>query len=200
MKYIFSFGCPRSGTTFIQKNILLKLKGVYYRKIPEWHGIHPCQSSDGLLSLNLLLDNILFIRTIRNPIDILESFYMFRQPKYKDHVFSKWIDWEILNFIINEELNTRRQINHEHWRSKIIKISYDRMKDKDYILPIIDNILKHIDNKDSEDFNRDILISGFESFGKEPARIGRLSEDFKKKLLTYKERVRFKKILERILR
>lgn len=75
-KIVFSYGCPRTGTTFMQK-MLAQGKGYIPVYIREYDTLHPCNSSWGLLLLARCLCKSapIFVRTIRNPHDIFDSFY-----------------------------------------------------------------------------------------------------------------------------
>lgn len=193
MKYIFSFGCPRSGTTYLQKSILIGLQGshVHYRKIPEWHGTHPCVSNNGLVSLQLLLDNVLFIRIVRNPIDIMESFYATKQEKYKDLNFVK-NDRVFLQLIINEEHNFKLQLRNINWRcqqgkTKVLVLPYEKINTEHYSKLLVKTVNAHIGfeakDKAIEQLNTESMLKGISNFRKKANNHGKLELGITKSLI-----------------
>ena len=87
MKIIISFGCPRSGTTFMWMATRAMAADTLVLRIPETQKSHPVKSRSGLLDLvkalifpSRSMHQVLLIRTVRHPLDIVESFLAARLP------------------------------------------------------------------------------------------------------------------------
>ena len=86
-KIIISFGCPRSGTTFMWTATRALAADALVLRIPETQKSHPVRSRSGLLDLvkalifpSRSMHQVLLIRTVRHPLDIVESFLAARLP------------------------------------------------------------------------------------------------------------------------
>ena len=144
---IFSFGCPRSGTTFV-RSLLLGVSGFEYERIREGDLVHPCRSGDGLIGLTELFRdrNVIFIRSVRSPREIFESFYAGRKlrgrhhemaaiAKYDDAGIFKYIDAERKNFEYNKRLHAKllkRWIADDviGYRFDVVEFDYDNMNEE----------------------------------------------------------------------
>jgi len=171
---IFSFGCPRSGTTFIEE--AFSYLPIHTQKIHEGSSLHPCQSDTGLLTLQDIYRNrkILFIRTFRDPIQIFESF------RAMDGTVGKQKDERIFDFIETEHKNFRKQK-----LDNCVEIDFDALSTethKEYIahrigLRVLDKgRIKNVLNK----------------YGHNPIRKGRLSMGITESLLTDEEKQEIK--------
>ncbi len=198
---IFSFGCPRSGTTFI-RSLLLGIPGFEYEKIREGDLIHPCRSDNGLIGLTELFRgrNVIFIRSVRSSHDIFESFYTARKfrdqhhemahlAEYDDAAIFSYIDTEKKNFEHNRRLyaDLLRRWSADDvtgYRFDIIEFDYDRMNEescrldfleelKTYLPPPLHCILDQISDR-------------FQSFGDptKSVRLGRLAYEIHGTLLS----------------
>ena len=71
---VISFGCPRSGTTFICA-LLVMGEGYSYGLLDETRLMHPVNSPIGLLELATIFrtQRVIFVRAVRHPLEIAES-------------------------------------------------------------------------------------------------------------------------------
>ena len=124
IKLIFSFGCPRSGTTFIERCIW-KLQNVHAKKIQEAMRVHPYNSPDGIIDLSWIFrEEALFIQTVRSHRDIIESFYAVKEY-FPQTGIARNRDFEIVQFIVMNECSVKNQMQSDRWFSHLIQIEYD---------------------------------------------------------------------------
>ncbi len=191
MNRIFSYGCPRSGTTVMQR--VLQNGDFDALKIREGDRLHPCQSAYGLIALCQLYraDNVVFIRTMRDPVAIFESFYagrvipkMSRPPitgmvRMMDKL-GKVSDERIYAFIEKECANTKTQIQKAKklpWRFQLVQVQYDDLfseKEQDRFLTDLSHYIGDV---------RTIRKAITSLWGKKPVREGRMSAGIKESLL-----------------
>jgi len=167
---ILNYGCPRTGTTFINR-MLGKGVDLIAGKIAEGHSYHPIKSKCGLLNLCYTFQScdLLFVRTVRDPINIFESFY--HAKKMKIEGLDGQNDESIKRIIELEETNTR--IQSEGLR--LVTIDFDKMGDIDYSKEKILEICSH--TKDPAR-NSEIYLNFIrERYNKLPIRQGRLSDN-----------------------
>lgn len=176
--FIFSYGAPRSGTTFIQY-VLNQGRGYYYNKLKEQYKLHPCNSSDGLIQLQQAItgmnQDVVFIRTYRHPFKIFESFKYARiweQEKFgADKVgpgvggLSSWTDEFIIDRMLNEYRNTMAQSK----KVKIAEIRYEGLYSKENKQAFI-NLICDLTYEE----NREILTHCMSEFSVNSVREGRL--------------------------
>ena len=189
---LFSYGCPRSGTTAMQH--VLTGCVTDYQKIREGDLLHPCRSDSGLLSLAQLYRDghtVIFIRTIRSSIEIFESFYAmlhFNKTGVAGPSATKMVkrmsvntDERIFEYILNEHRNTDAQKAHGYpWPFNIVEagyrmlnLPYGRRGFYDDIQPLV-----------GEGIAERIFRKMAEIWGKEPVREGRMSHGLTKSLLS----------------
>lgn len=88
--------------------------GCLHTKLQEACKLHPCQSRDGLISLLHMFSGcrVVIVRTIRHPMEIVESFMHARANvdatgRYKGLAANS--DSQIIDYIRNESRNTHAQ-------------------------------------------------------------------------------------------
>lgn len=201
---IFSFGCPRSGTTFVQ-DVLCRLDvggDVIYQKIAEGDQLHPCQSKDGLLGLAQLYrsDHVVFVRSVRKPTAILESFLAARKIASESGRIERIAansDERIFRFIKDERDHVRYQTQRhaqmkrkaakagrQFWPFQVVTFDYDRMHDPTARAYFMSNVLDLMHSSDVYALNRAGRI--LDTFGQRSGavRTGRLSEGITEPLAT----------------
>jgi len=199
MTFIFNYGCPRSGTTIMQA-ILQRLQGVYHHKIDENYRLHPCQEGS-LLDLAQIFsttgDNVIFVRTIRNPIDIMESFYyarLWEKERFGDKVgpgiggLSYLTDEDIKTWIIYEDNYTsvlKKSMSNFKWnhrgRLRHIEIRYEDLHKEGGQNLFIASLCGELPD---DDVNRANLYQAFkELWNKKPVREGKLSREYQGQII-----------------
>jgi len=179
---IINFGAPRSGTTFMQL-CLKRLPDILAMKLPEMRKLHPAKSADGLIELARWFSglgwDLTFVRTVRHPVEIVESFEAARfHPALKDEVagLARNTDADVLRWIRSEsegfhaQCETLRQL-HDTSRKvrrpvQIVEVRYENLASEAqrgaYARLIAPN-------------HPQVLEEAFAEFGRTPARTGRLS-------------------------
>jgi len=169
---ILNYGCPRSGTTFIW--FLLRAgTGYTYGKIGENDPCHPCNSGTGLLHIKKTFRdyNVVFIRTVRNPIQIFESFR--HAHKTNDGEIGKKADIEIKRYIQNEERNTKEQAG----KVRILTVKFDMLSNDSYVEKVMTTFKKHFPNAEhNTNILRKYIHKNFNHF---PVRPGKLQSGVK---------------------
>jgi hypothetical protein len=187
---VFSFGCPRSGTTFIQ-SVLNAGDGYHYNKIGEGDRLHPCNSRDGLINLCQLYRRrgVLFVRTVRDPVAIFNSFYGARHlvSTHQTHGLSLYgiannDDERIYKFIESERDSVKEQMSDAYGptpsrpsiQSRVITVEYEKLSDQEYRDNLYETLImsihsiRLIKNKDSTI----PLKNALDNFGKHSVRDG----------------------------
>ena len=108
-----------------------------YQKIREGDIAHPCKSPNGLLSLSQLFRArpVIFVRTIRHPREIVNSFYGARKYYADTQSSAKRLgqnsDERILDFITRERECTIHQVSIDHHESRprpvVLVVQYERL-------------------------------------------------------------------------
>jgi hypothetical protein len=166
---ILNYGCPRTGTTFVNQ-MLSQGIDVVTGKIAEGHSYHPIRSDHGLIDLSYTFQrcNLVFVRTIRDPISIFESFYHARKVQMGN--LGKVEDDSIKQMIELEETNTTEQSKD----TAIVTIDFNRMQEHPYISEKINEICKNTNNPKK---NTKIYLDFIEKkYNKVPIRQGILSD------------------------
>lgn len=136
IRNVFTFGCPHSGTTYLWKMIdeifrpAIAKNEVVVTRIKEANFVHPCRSTEGLIGLSQLLDGSLFIRIVRDPVEIVESFYAKRDARSKNPFRGVNDDDRIIEFIESERINVDRQIRFAKEHDipfRLIEVSYEQL-------------------------------------------------------------------------
>lgn len=173
MKVVVTFGCPRSGTTFME---YLFAGGSYLPiKLTEGNLLHPCKSDNGLYMIKVLFHKhkVLFIRSIRNPYEIYNSFRAARQDHYSNDGVGRNSDERIFKFIHNESNNVLAQ---KHWFEKhkveydLIEVKYESLSTPAGQTEFLSKVGKFITNPT----DKLMLSRKIKTFGVKPVREGRL--------------------------
>lgn len=167
---IFNFGCPRSGTTFIEE--AFSYIPIHTQKIAEGNPLHPCISDSGLIALQDLYKNrkVVFVRTFRDPGEIFESF------RAMDGSIGKQDNKQIYLFIQSENHNFHKQKKE----IKFIEIDFDKLKSEEYRVDISTRIGREVGICSH-------FLNALNKYGHNPIRKGRLSMGITKSSLTAKE-------------
>jgi len=72
------------------------------KRIPEESLIHPVYSSAGLHGLTATFRNCVFVRIVRDPVEVYKSFCAERDEAHPAHDVAIWDDRRILRYIVNE--------------------------------------------------------------------------------------------------
>lgn len=193
---VFTFGCPRSGTTFLQ---MMMMAGTGYEvyKIPEYAINHPGMSHLGLITLKQMFydKDVVFVRIVRDPAEIIKSYYAARdivennrQEVIQSHSpdverIASHSDYRILQTIITEQENTMKQAGAagEKGKVEIITIKYETM-DINELWP---RLVKPEQNREllqnfiDKHWNKIPLRGGRLSYGVEVALPGEVMEKLK---------------------
>jgi len=137
---VLSYGCPRSGTSVVAA-MCRGLEGVCYQKWKELSVLHPGKCDYGMLQLSQVFSecNLVFVRSVRHPIEIVKSFYALREGLVPStgtiHLTS---DERILEWIEMESNNTAEQIRRlrqDHpWReyeTHVVEAKYEVLSSED---------------------------------------------------------------------
>jgi len=185
MRHVFTFGCPRSGTTYLWKMMRqLNSDTLYVDRIKEANPLHPCNSRDGLLGLAAQFPDAVFVRIERDPVDVFESFYGKRSELSKNPWHGVNDEERIYEFIINERINTRRQrMKHQKdkpdWPFNLIEIVYEDLHTRGGQTRVVKDVYRHLGPKASFFVESHLA----ETWMKVPSREGRLSLGITESLL-----------------
>lgn len=167
MKHVFTFGCAKSGTTYLWK-LMQQISGEQHvERIIETNPLHPINSESGLLGLALLFrtDHVI-IRIHRDPIEIFEAYYALRQPQARNGLWHQNQDDIIFRYIENErrsvQLQKEAERNHPF---NLEEIQYWEFEDA---AAVAEKLEPYLPGRNIEEKIR-------ETWMKEPSREGRLS-------------------------
>lgn len=193
---VVNFGSPRSGTTWMER-CLLELKApIFTFKLAEGRILHPCQSKDGLLELAMILrhKHLTIIRTVRDPLEIAESFIAMRKLA-KHGALRKFTDAKAVEFITTESKNVAAQRGElksspewKHEGRQFFEVHYERMAEEGYRADFARRLTAAL--PDSEE-NHQRMLKAFDGYGKHPVRPGRLASGLGR-MTTVKERAWFR--------
>ena len=190
---VFSFGCPRSGTTFIQR-MLQEGSGYIYSKIQEGRILHPINSAEGLLEIEYLFSghNVVFVRSKRDPVKIFESFY--HQREIPEIYPVREPDRNIYMYIAKEASNFALQA--PFLRTPVIEINFDMLGNEHYAALVATTLLKRLPNGTGDTFRPFIK----RMYMKESVRPGKLSEGVPdKKYISDKKEWEIRGVLKKML-
>jgi hypothetical protein len=149
-------------------------RGKAYRHfhIPEGFDAHPCNSSNGLLSLAQVFRdmNCVFIRIHRNPVQIYKSFCRLRAiyEETRDPDIERmagYSDETILNMIKSEKINfdiQRSTSTHNYMWSfpfKYCLVNYNGLDNIDYVQRLTSHIVDFIGVEPKRNYN--LIRDGF---------------------------------------
>lgn len=129
---VISFGCPRSGTMFM-RNTLHDHLPCFSVKLPEMVDLHPAQSDTGLLALSGLFykRRLVLVRTVRHPLEIVESFVHLRMAKERaprarddDRRVRRWIEDESRG-VMRQRLELGEMLSER--RHRLIEVRYESL-------------------------------------------------------------------------
>jgi hypothetical protein len=167
---ILNYGCPRTGTTFVNQMLSQGIE-LITGKIAEGHSYHPIKSNHGLMDLKYTFQryNLVFVRTIRDPISIFESFYHARKVQMGN--LGKVEDDSIKKMIELEKINTVAQSKY----ITIVTLDFNEMQKYSYISEKINEICRNTNNPKK---NSKIYLDFIEKkYNKIPIRQGILSDN-----------------------
>lgn len=133
---VISFGCPRSGTMFM-RNTLQKHLPCFSTKLPEMVALHPAQSDTGLLHLSGLFyqRRLVLVRTVRHPLEVVESFVHLRAAKPRsprgrddDRRVRRWIEDESRG-VMRQRLELGEMLSER--RHRLVEVRYEALKTAD---------------------------------------------------------------------
>ena len=177
---VINFGAPRSGTHFMEMVCRESAyRYVFPVKLEEGRIFHPCRSRDGMLELArwFRLSKPLFIRTVRHPLELVESFLALRDRGTFDGyagVLASFTDERICQFINNESRNTARQRDQmrspdwEHTGQKYVEVRMDELASEGVKLDLARRLGSWLDPHKCKRF--------LDDYGRVPTTRGRLSE------------------------
>jgi hypothetical protein len=181
--FIVSFGMPRSGTTLLEQ-MFLQGKGYFYHKLAEGNALHPMQSTNGLITLAhaFRLAPKLFVRTVRHPVDLIESRLCMSYDNLVEHLDSAklkhWMD------------DIRRESNNYYTQLELFQSSSFDIRNLCMVMVYYEELGTEKGRKDffnrlrdflpDEKTNIEILQSFLETTWGNPVRPGRLSRGRKK--------------------
>lgn len=177
---VFSFGCPRSGTTFLQRSLSV-LTGALTEKIGEGSMLHPWRSPDGLTDLSHLFSSrrVAFVRVVRHPVEVAASFIATRGLAERDPGSFEGLAWnssrDIVRYVRLESASSTvqcRKIRENDRGHDAIKVRYERLKDREYRSEVARRVCDAVGLGGDE---RGKLLRALDGFGKTSVRPGRLS-------------------------
>ncbi len=174
---IISFGCPRSGTTFLAR-CLSPLLGVFAFHLPDGAKLHPSKSKEGLIQLDALFWNhrVVWVRIYRSPLDIVESFLALRQLK-PDVARARDPDAQIVRWIKTEHLHVAEQrsvlrTHQDNWeRHHLVEVKYEALANERGRQVFADRLGNLLPRRRA---NQERLLDQLGTFGSKPANLGKL--------------------------
>jgi len=204
---IISFGCPRSGTTFLAR-CLSSLVGVFAFHFPDGAKLHPTKHNDGLIQLDALFwhHRTIWVRIVRHPLDIAESFLALRMVT-PEGARAKDSDPQIVRWIVNEHKHVRvqrklLQLQDPAWEPHhLIEVRYEDLAQAKGREAFAEELTALLPRRDA---NPKILLDELATFGVKPANMGKLRAIRMDKLekgpvMTPTERVYFEKELATVI-
>lgn len=178
-----NFGSPRSGTTAMRR-MLGALHDTYATKLHEHNPLHPCESDDGLLTIShwMLKDAVVFVRTVRHPLHIVDSFLATRTATMSDRnpSLACHSDERVERFIRSESEGVAAQREalevmpkaegREHY---LIEVRYEDLESEDYRDWFADEVYRRLS---TDAARHDSLRRRLhEEWGRRPTRDGKLN-------------------------
>ena len=185
MKHIYTFGCPRSGTTYLWKLCRTVFAETAWGvdRIKEGNAIHPCNFDKGLLGL-ASLNNPVLVRIYRDPVDVFESFYGKRSELSANPWHGVNDDERIYQFIENERRNVAFQKAwyervKPDWPLRLVEVAYEDLHTREGRLAFAEAMGQHVGDNLANNLWRGVD----ETWGSVPSREGRLSLGITESLL-----------------
>lgn len=205
---IVNYGSPRSGTTFMRRT-LGRLNGAMAFKLAEGRTLHPCQSDGGLIELHKMLRHhrLVIVRTVRHPLDIVDSFIALREPKMwgkrtKPINLAKFQDARVLQFIRNESENTAiqreelREPDYSHAGIAFIEVRYETLASDDGREALARQVTEGLPEAGGE-YAR--LLGALEDFGVRPAGVGKLKSGMVGDVMAPADKERWRSVLAKVI-
>lgn len=177
---VVSFGCPRSGTTFLHHCLCgLSDGAASVLKLTESNGLHPAQSRTGLWELARLFrgNRLALVRIVRRPADIAESFLAARQAALRVSMpgLARNSDGDIARWVREESTSVmcQRPMVAEEPHVLFVEVRYESLADDRARRGLVAD-LGRTPIEDSAALDR--VLERLRAFGTGPVRKGRLSE------------------------
>ena len=199
---VISFGCPRSGTTFLAR-CLSPLLGVFAFHLPDGGKLHPCKSREGLIQLDALFwsHRAIFVRIYRSPLDIVESFLALRELK-PDIARARDSDQRIIRWITNEHANVAEQrpvlrTHQKNWEPHhLVEVKYEALAGDKGRRAFAETLGALLPRRRA---NQQRLLDQLETFGDKPANLGKLKARMSGSVMTPRQRAYFTEHLRYII-
>jgi len=150
---VLPFGAPRSGTTFLHRAFLLKVKDVFVPdKFRESYAFHPCRSNRGLMGLAQLFvkQHLVFVRILRHPMSCVESFVATRKhvrirgslSLNDDEAVVRWLNDETRNFHHQMRYMKEAKGGWETIPWRVVQVKYESLFDPRGVRKFIKRLAK----------------------------------------------------------
>jgi len=191
---VVSFGCPRSGTTFLDR-CLNALHDVAVLRIPDGSQLHPSKSAQGLIAVSGLLFNhhVVFVRIVRDPMAVVDSFLALRQIAPRA-ARARDSNARIVEWIVNERRNVPLQIPQllvarRGWGTRsFVEVRYEDLADEEARAQFVDELVATLPDPP---LNCARLLAALAQYGREPVIGGKLREGIISEVMTQRERTYF---------
>lgn len=191
---IVSFGCPRSGTTFLAHS-LSALQGVFAFRLADGSMLHPSKSTTGLEAVDCLFydQRLIFVRIIRSPMEIVESFLHLRNS-LPSVARAQDADAMIVRWIVNERVNVRAQrdgltLERDDWqRHSFLEVRYEDIGTKSGRKVFADELAALLPDAQA---NRTLLLDRLGLFGRRKISYGRMKAGISRSVMTADQREYF---------
>ena len=175
MRMIFTFGCPRSGTTFLWKAARTLGHDALVIRVPETRLAHPRRTRDGLVELvrTFAVHKVLLIRIVRHPLDIVESVLAGRRLDFPTGSLGRRTDERICRMIIEESESWAEQlpllVGEEN--CTVVEARYEALATEEGMKRLVRAVRAFVgkDARGLKDFR-----TFLDTFGRVPVRMGRL--------------------------
>lgn len=204
---VINFGSPRSGTT-IMRRLLGPLKDTYVSKLHEATALHPWRSKRGLLDISqwMLKDRLVFVRTVRHPLNVVESFLALRTDELRQNNASlaAHSDERIIAFIVGESEGAAAQ-RHEvernradkGWEHHFVQARYERLGDESYQREFAWDVCRHLSTPERSFQSLTRRLA--EEWKQRPVRDGKLRAGMDERIMTDGEEARWRAALQDVI-
>lgn len=199
--HIVTFGCPRAGTSYIQK-ALTYVPAVHVYKLREDNPLHPSKSNMGLIGLaRMITDHLVFVRIKRNPMEIVESFVATRSAVRVGGTLHLNTDEKIVEWVVSESEGTHYQRQSVEYGSRkgqikwrFVEVRYESLVTEQGVSSFCNEVYGHIPEACSLEAMKQYILK---SFGNRRASVmaGRLSQGVVDSVLSEEQKVFFKERL-----
>lgn len=192
------------------RRMLKALEGAFTSKLHEHNGLHPCESDDGLLTLShwLQKETVVFVRTVRHPLAIADSFVATRQESMRDRNpgLAQHDDERVVKFIRSESDGTDAQRDtlietstraHKQWDHHLVEARYEDLANPGYRDLFALAVSKHM--PDAGAAYRQLAGRLDAEWGSEPVRDGKLHRDITERVMGDERAAWFREQLQDII-